>query len=126
MGFEFFRESGRGYRPRASIRKQGQIGLNQGAVKRFEIEGGDYVILGFDKDAKKVALKVTKDSSEKGAQKIVVKDGSASISAKSFLEYFEIGYQDETRQYDVNYDDESKLIVIDIGGSKDAAAELIA
>ena len=112
MPFEFFTDSGRGFRPRVSIRKQGQIGLNQGAVRRFLIREGMCVILGYDRDAGCVALKLTEDRDEAGAQRVIIKNGSASISARSFLEYFGIPYRDKTRQYDVTQDEEHGLLIV--------------
>ncbi len=112
MGFEFFTESGRGYRPRASIRRQGQIGLNQGAVKRFSLKDWRFAVLGYDRDRKLVALKLTNDENEAGAQRIIVKEDSASISARSFLEFFDIAYRDKTRQYDVSYDNDGRMLIV--------------
>ncbi|MCK4658139.1 MAG: hypothetical protein KAV82_01330 [Phycisphaerae bacterium] len=117
MGFEFFTESGRGFRPRASIRKQGQIGLNQGAVRRFDLERWKYAVLGYDRENGLVALKLTNDETEQGVQRIVIKDGSASISARSFLEYFNIGYRDETKQYDASHDETKDMLIVSIGSA---------
>jgi len=85
MGFEFFTHPGRGFRPRVSIRKQGQIGLNQGAVRRFNLESWRFVVLGYDRESEQIALKLTNCQDERGAQRILFKDGSASISARSFF-----------------------------------------
>lgn len=115
MGFEFFTQSGRGFRPRASIRKQGQIGLTQGAVRRWELKEWKYVVLGYDRENKLVGLRLTNDENERGAQKMVIKDGSASISARSFLEFFAISYRDETRQYNVSFDEADCMLVVSIG-----------
>lgn len=112
MAFEFFKESGRGFRPRASIRKQGQIGLNHGAVRRFGLEKWGYVVLGYDRDSNRVALKLTNDEDAPGAQRLAIKDGSASISARAFLEYFDIPYRDETRQFDVVLDEGRDLVIV--------------
>ncbi len=115
MGFEFFERSSRGFRPRASIRKQGQIGLSQGAVRRFGLKNWKYAILGYDREAKQVALKLTNDEDAAGVQRIVIKDGSASVSARSFLEYFDIQYRDRTRQFDVEFDSDEKLLIVPVG-----------
>lgn len=112
MPFEFFTDSGRGFRPRASIRKQGQIGLNQGAVRRFSLEGWQFVVLGYDRESRQIALRKAETSDDAGAQKIVIKDGSATISARSFLEYFDIDYRDKTRQYDVTHDEEQRMLIV--------------
>ncbi|MCH7591882.1 MAG: hypothetical protein IH989_03745 [Planctomycetes bacterium] len=114
MAFEFFEESGRGYRPRASIRKQGQIGLNQGAVRRFDLESWKHVVLGFDRDSKRIAIRKAESEDDPGAQRVVIKDGSATISARSFLEYFDISYRDETQKYDVSVQDENNMLVIEL------------
>ncbi len=112
MEFEFFTDLGRGFRPRASIRKQGQIGLNQGAVRRFKLESWQYVVLGFDRKSKRIAIRKADSREEPGAQKVTIKDGSATISVRSFLEYFDIRYQDETRKYDVSIDDENGMLIV--------------
>ena len=112
MEFEFFTDSGRGFRPRVSIRKQGQIGLNQGAVRRFNLDSWEYVVLGFDRKCVRIALRRADSRDEPGAQRMLIKHGSATISARSFLEYFDIGYRDKTRQYDVSIDDENGMLIV--------------
>ena len=114
MEFEFFTQSGRGFRPRASIRKQGQIGLNQGAVRRFDLDSWQYVVLGFDRESQRVALRKADSRDDPGAQRVVIKDGSGTISARSFLEYFGISYRDKTRQFDVSIDDENGMLIVEL------------
>ncbi len=114
MAIQFFLEAGRGHRPRVSIRRQGQIGLNQGAVRRFSVGECTHAILGYDKGTRCAAIKLTSDGDERGAQKIVFKDGSATISARGFLEFFDIPYRDRTRQFDVRKDSESGYLLFDI------------
>jgi len=113
MAIEFFTKSGRGYEPKASIRRHGQIGLNQGAVERFGLADYSYVLLGYDRARQLVAIKLL-EQEEKGAKKIALKQGSASISAKSFLDFFGINYK-KTASYDVERDDQSDCLVFHPG-----------
>ena len=78
MDFEFFKEEGRGYEPKASIRKQGQIGLNQGAVTRFKIKNNQNVVLGYDRSNKTIAIKLV-DEAEKGSKRVVVRSKNQRI-----------------------------------------------
>jgi hypothetical protein len=115
MAIEFFTEAGRGFAPKVSIRKQGQIGLNQGAVLRHKIKDGQFAILGYDKEEGFVAIKFVSDD-EKGAKRITVRHGNASISAKSFLDYFNIPYR-ETISYNLECRDE--LLIFFLKGKKE-------
>ena len=67
MAIEYFTREGKGYAPKASIRKPGQIGLNQGSIARFKFKSGEYVLLGYDRDRKMVAIKRLVQA-EKGAK----------------------------------------------------------
>ena len=104
MGIEFFTENRRGFAPKVSIRKHGQIGLNQGALVRYKIESGKFAVLGYDRDQGLVVIKVTDDREEPGAREIVVRASGGSISAKPFLDYFEIPYE-KTRRYELSHDE---------------------
>ena len=99
MAMEFFRESGRGFSPKASIRRQGQIGLSQGTILRHKMKDGQFVLLGYDKDEKCVGIKVVEANAE-GAKRLTIRSGSGTISAKGFLDYFGIPY-DSTRSYEL-------------------------
>ena len=101
---EFFRETGRGFAPKASIRKQGQIGLSQGAIIRYRIKDGQFVILGYDREEKCIGLK-TVEANDEGAKRVTVRGGSGTISAKGFLDFFGIPY-DKTRSYKLMREDE--------------------
>lgn len=111
MAIEYFREKGRGFAPKVSIRKQGQIGLNQGAVLRYAIKDGQFALLGYDKNENLVVIKLV-GGDEKGAKRITVRAGNASISAKSFLDYFDIPYA-ETNSHDLEHKDELLVFYLD-------------
>ncbi len=111
MGMDFFRESGRGFAPKVSIRRQGQIGLSQGAIIRYKIENAENVLLGYDREAKRIGIKRV-GADEEGAKKITIRGGSGAIAAKGFLDYFDIPY-DITRSYDLKK--EGDMLVFTIG-----------
>ncbi|MCF7956673.1 MAG: hypothetical protein K9M75_12790 [Phycisphaerae bacterium] len=109
MSIEFFTEEGRGFEPKVSIRKQGQIGLNQGAVKRFNIKETQYVLLGYDKERKMIAIKLI-DKQQKGARKGIVRENNCSIAAKGFFDFFSIPYA-ESKSFEAKLDPDSGCIV---------------
>ncbi len=101
VAIEFFEKEGKGFAPKASIRQHGQIGLNQGAINRYDIKDGQYALLGYDKEKRMVVIKVIGERGDaKGAKKILVRTAgnavSGSISAKGFLDYFQIPYAEST------------------------------
>lgn len=122
MKFEFFTDSGRGFRPKVSIRKQGQIGLNHGAVRRFSIDKWRYAVLGYDRERRTIALKLTNDENEPGAQRIIIKNDSGSVSARAFLEYFDIPYRESTEQYDVRMDSERNMLIVRLESGENQAS----
>ena len=114
MPFERFTKTrSRGLIPKVSIWSRGQIGFNKSAVAKFEIDKFDYLVLFYDKDSKRIGIKLTNDQ-EEGAIKIIRKlaSGGALVSAKSFLFHYDIGGP-ETRNYGLELDADSGLIVID-------------
>lgn len=109
MAIEYFTKEGKGYAPKASIRKPGQIGLNQGAVTRFKFKNGEHVLLGYDREKKMVVIRRLEED-EKGAKKISLKMNNGAISAKSFFDYFGIPY-DKSHAYELHEDKENGLLV---------------
>ena len=118
MALEFFTKDGKGYMPKASVRKQGQIGLNHGAIEKFDIKNGQFVLLGYDGDKKMIAIKLL-DKIEEGAKKVIVKGNSGSIAAKAFFDYFEIPYR-KTESYSLSSDSETQLLKFYFKAKKDA------
>jgi hypothetical protein len=116
MPFERFTEVGRVFRPRASIRSNGQLGFNHGCVKRFEMEKSSHAVLFFDADTMRVGVKLTNDKTESGAATLITRGGNGTVSARAFLEYYHL-MPKVTTQHDIEWDPESKLLVIDVGKS---------
>ena len=113
MSIEYFRKEGKSFLPKASIRKPGQIGLNQGSIERYKFKDGEYVLLGYDRDNNMIAIRRL-DKAEKGAKKVVVKANNGAISAKSFFDYFDIPYN-KTDAYELHEDKEKGLLVFYLG-----------
>lgn len=113
MGFEKFTGKGRSFRPKVSIWIRGQIGLNQGAVERFNLNDSRYVIMHYDKENKRIGLLFTGNEQEEGALKMNVKNNGAIFSARAFLEYYDIDHT-KTRQYDIVYDESNKYYIFDL------------
>jgi hypothetical protein len=113
MAFERFTDVGRVFRPRASLRSNGQIGFNHGCVKRFDMEKFTHAVLFYDKETKRVGIKLTNDKDEPGACTLITKLGSGTISARSFLEYY-ILTPKETMQFDITRDSESGMLIIEV------------
>ena len=46
MAFEKFTQTGKSYRPKISIRSNGQIGFNFGCIEKFSLEKYKYAVFG--------------------------------------------------------------------------------
>lgn len=117
-GYEKFTQHGRSFKPKISIRKRGQIGFNNGAIKRFQIDKYDYVVLYYNKDNHKMAFNFTNSENDDGAIKIIKRKNNYFISGKSFFDYYELPYE-ESQSFDVEWNQEDLLAIIDIGDHKD-------
>lgn len=113
MSFEKFTKTGRGYAPKVSIWTRGQIGFNQGAVERYGISNYEYAVLYYDREHKQIGISFTNDPNEEGINKIVKGKTGAFLSAKSFLDYYNVD-RSENKKYDIVYDETNKLYVIQL------------
>jgi hypothetical protein len=113
--FDRFTEGGKSYVPKISIRKRGQIGFNNGAFKKFDLENRSYAILYMSKDKRQIAIRFTNDPDEKGVVKLVKKAGNSFVSGKTFLDYHEIEYNNiKKRSFEAEWYPEEQAAVIDI------------
>jgi len=117
MAFERFTDVGRVFKPRASLRSNGQLGFNHGSVKRFNMDKFSHAVLFFDVENNRVGIKLTNDKDEDGACTLITRGGNGTISARSFLEYYGLTPK-KTAQYDIASDKETGYLVIEVG--KDA------
>ena len=123
FNFEKFTKAGGRYGAFVSIRKNGAIGLSQGTIRRFAFDKDNVaVILFFDREAKVIGIKPTKNPDDEGAIKVLLKklpaaDGEESttafVSARSFLEYYEISYH-KKRVFPAKWSDAEGMILIDL------------
>ena len=112
MAFERFTEIGQSFKPKISIwANGGQIGFNQGAMKKYKLENYQYAILFFDKENKRIGIRFTNDENEEGANKFNHVRGV--ISGKAFLDCYGIDYS-KTNRYDVAFDQEDDLYIINL------------
>jgi hypothetical protein len=117
-GFEKFTETGRSFTPKVSIRANGQIGFNRGAVKRFNIAKYDYVTVYFNKKTDQIAIQFHNDEDQEGAIKIVKRENNYFFSGKSFLEYQGIRYA-PTKTYIAEWDDENNIAILKVNEQGD-------
>lgn len=116
MAFERFTRTGKSYKPKISIRSNGQMGFNQGAIKKFELGNFQYVILFFDNVNQRIGFKLTNEE-EEGICKLKVRKSNASVSAKAFLDYYSIDYS-KTRRLEAMQDEKEEMIVISLNVEK--------
>jgi hypothetical protein len=113
MAFEKFTETGRSYRAKLSIRANGTIGLNAGAVNKFGLDKCDWVVLFYDREYNLVGIKPTKNEKEEGVLTINKGKTGAWISGRRFLDYYEITTT-KTKRFDASWDEREKMIVAQI------------
>ncbi|MBT6690397.1 hypothetical protein HN903_02660 [archaeon] len=111
--FERFTQQGRSFNPKISIRKRGQIGFNNGAIKRFKIDGFDYVVLFIDKERTQIAFQFTNNKDEEGARKLAKRKNNYFVSGKSFLDYYNLSYE-ESQVFSVEWMEEHGIAVINL------------
>jgi hypothetical protein len=118
MPFERFTDVGRVFRPRASLRSNGQLGFNHGCVKRFEMAAYSHVVLFYDVDTNRIGVKLTKDKDEAGAAALITRSGNGTVSARAFLEYYRLTPK-KTTQYDIERDNDAGMLVISLARSNE-------
>jgi hypothetical protein len=80
-------------------------------MRRYNLNNFQYSILFFDRDKKRMGIKLTNDEKEEGIIKFNSKRGV--ISGKAFLDYYAIDYS-ETKNYDVTFDQENGLYIVNL------------
>jgi hypothetical protein len=131
MGYNFekFACPGGSYAPKISVRSNGALGFSQGALRRFGLWDGDWFIqLYFDRVNRVIGIEPTNAEGPGRARltkKIIDgKDGRQSVnaflSAKSFFDFYVIDYS-ETQSYLAAWDDEQKMIIVNLPNDKPSA-----
>ncbi len=112
MAFKKFVGGGQSFSPKLSIRSTGQIGLNSGAIHRFNLEKYSFVELYFDEETSLIGVKPLKEKTD-GSYPLKIRNKNISISAKAFLEFFSIYYQ-KSRALPAKWEDSENMIVANI------------
>ena len=95
------------------------------------MDGDFFFVLHYDKEARVIGMWPTNNAVEEGALKLVrrkatSKNGKESVnayvSARSFLDYYAIPFK-KTKVYDAEWNDEYKMILVDLNKPRDAAKE---
>lgn len=115
MAFERFVKTTRSFTPKVSIWGRGQIGFNTGAVHKFGLEKFDYAILFFDKETRRIGIVFTNDEKEKGVVRLTKRMAGMSLSAKPFLEYYDV-LKPEKVVCDFRFSNEDNMYIIEIPG----------
>ena len=110
-GFRKFTEVGRSFVPKISIRANGQIGFNNGSVKRFKLLDFSHVVAYYNSEQKKIAMQFTNDGEAEGAMKIIKNEKNYFFSGKSFLDFHTIDYN-TTLSREVEWLEEEVLAII--------------
>ena len=114
MSWKKFESFGENFTPKISIRATGHIGFSRGAVNKFGLHRYQYCELLYDEERKMIGIKFTNDETSGVTTKLVKRDIDCFISAKPFLNYFGVEYK-PTKSYYGEHDEESGLVVIDLG-----------
>jgi hypothetical protein len=110
MAFEKFTEKARSFRPKLSVRSNSTIGLNAPAVSKFKLKDVKFVTLFYDRDDRKIGLRVAVNVDEEGVHPLNMSKTGAWVSARRFLDYFGLSTT-ETKRYDALWDEKEKMIV---------------
>ena len=114
MGFVKFTQTGQRFKPKVSIWEGGQIGFNQGAMKRFGFDNFHYAILYFDQEENRIGIKFTNEEKEEGSIKFNHRKTGGVISGKAFLDFYGINYGKTIKNLDLIFDIENELYVINL------------
>lgn len=111
MAFQRFTESGKGYKPKISLRPSGTIGINDSALKKFALSQYEFVALYFDPETKQIAIGGASES-EVGSQRLNKGRRGASISAKRFLDFHDLVIT-RLKHFECHLDIEQNLVILD-------------
>jgi hypothetical protein len=114
MAFEKFTQTGQRFKPKISIWEGGQIGFNQGAMKRYKLDNFQYAILFFDREENRIGIKFTNTEKEEGVIKFNHRKTGGVISGKAFLDFYDIDYTKTKKNLDVVFDEANDLYVINL------------
>jgi hypothetical protein len=99
--------------PGITIRKDGTVSLHKEAIVEFGLQDMKFAVL--DYNAEESQLSITPSVEDPSALPILLERGQTYvIKAKEFLDQSGIAYQERSKVYDVQWDEENKAIVVQI------------
>jgi hypothetical protein len=116
MSFEFVKFPGaaRGFSARVSLRKNGQLGFNNGAVMHYELQRYPRATLHFDATNRVIGILPVTTEEDPAACRIVHRPGNSYIAAKTFCDYFQISAAEETTRYELKKDDATGMLIMEL------------
>ncbi len=113
MAWEQFRETTGRFKPRISIRSNGTIGFNAGAVRKFGFDKQDYILLFYDAENRRIGIRPSNESGGEGILKLNRFAKAAWVSAGRFFNFFDIPVE-KTKRYDPIVDEKQKMVVVQL------------
>lgn len=109
FNFEKFIDAGASFDAKVTVRQRtGQLGFSAGAINRYGVDKHSYAVLYFDREMRVVGIKLTANE-EPGAFHINKRASNTYISAKSFLDKYQIEYS-RSHRHELRQDTESGLL----------------
>jgi hypothetical protein len=108
FAFEKFVDTDRSFLARVSIRQNGQIGFNSGAVNLYELGKYKFVVMYYDRISHVIGILPTIEKVE-GAIELASGTSNTFIRARNFLEKYSISYS-EPRRFVLRIEHESGIL----------------
>lgn len=115
MAYEIFsRKTSRMGTPMVTITKLGRISLNKTATVRFEKDAVEFVLLMWDKESRKIAIRPI-SKKEQRAYRVTygAKGNGAGFSAKTFLDFIELDFT-ESRNMPIEWNDTDNMYEVTV------------
>jgi len=116
-GFKKYIHTGRSYIPKVTIRKNGVLAFNSGAVQKYDLYAYKYAILYISDDRNRIAVRFTNSEKESGILQIQSRPGNFQISARTFFGLYDIDWS-ENRNYDFLWNERDKTAILKVKDSK--------
>ena len=116
-GFKKYIHKGRSYTPKVTIRKNGVLAFNSGAVHKYDLDVYKYAILYISDDKNRIAVKFTNSEKDSGILQIQTRPGNFQISARTFFGLYDIDWS-ENRNYEFKWKPAEKTAIFRVKETK--------
>ena len=116
-GFKKYIHKGRSYTPKVTVRKNGVLAFNSGAVHKYDLDLFKFAILYISDDRNRVAVKFTNSEKESGILQIQSRPGNFQISARTFFGLNDIDWS-ENRNYEFKWNPADKTAIFRVKETK--------